>query len=272
VVSRENDNTRSSGILVTRGVTPSFPPGALSITLRDDGTHKMEARLHLHYDVCPTWLELSLRHLVTAEEQHNAVLTAWKEHNRQAAAAALDSEFQAGMQAAISGCISLDAFYANLKELITLPEDIRKQWAKRKTSRPARVAELFRRCFSMKSATATRVRDVLKQIYGFRDLTVHPSGKTEEAVLHPDLEVGVEWRFIAFGFPNVKEVVAGCLGMAAQLANKPKGTHKQLIQYCEGVRTRIDPIVEQWEERYGELYPKSNNKGSQADLNRMTSL
>lgn len=24
----------------------------------EDGTHKMEGRLHLHYDVCPTWLEL----------------------------------------------------------------------------------------------------------------------------------------------------------------------------------------------------------------------
>lgn len=144
MVPRETDNIPPSGIFVTRGVTPSFPPGALSMTLRDDGTHTMEARLHLHYDVCPMWLELSLRHLVTAEEQHNAVLTAWKANNREAAAAALDSEFQAGMPAAISGCISLDALYANVKELITLSEDVRRRWAKNKTSRPARVAELFR--------------------------------------------------------------------------------------------------------------------------------
>lgn len=256
-MTNESESTSAQkGILITRGVTPSFPPGALSITVHEDGTHSMQARLHLHYDVCPTWLELAFGHLMNAEEQHKLLLSVCKTDSREAAAA-LDREFQAGMQAAIAACISLDALYANVKELITLSDDIRRAWAKRKTSRPARVAEVFRRGFSMKQATAIRVRDVLLQIYGFRDFTVHPSGETEEAVLHPDLGVGVEWRFVAFGFTNVKEVVAGCLGMVAQLVNKPKGTHKRLIQYCEGVRPRINPIVAQWEKQYEGLYPKT---------------
>lgn len=43
--------TQAAGILITRGVTASFPPGTLSNKLRQDGTHEMEAKLHLHYDV-----------------------------------------------------------------------------------------------------------------------------------------------------------------------------------------------------------------------------
>lgn len=104
-----------------------------------------------------------------------------------------------------------------------------------------------------------RLRDILVQIYGFRDLTVHPSGETKEAVLHPDLGVGVEWRFLSFGFTNSKEVVAGCLSIAAQLIHKPKNSHKRLLQYCEGVRPRIDAIVSEWEGRYGLLYPRKDS-------------
>jgi hypothetical protein len=246
------------GILVTRGVTPSFPPGAISIKINEDGSHSMSARLHLHYDVCPTWLELAVGHLISAEEHHNILLANLSVDSRKVAGEALDLEFRAAMQAGIAASISLDALYANVKETITSPDDVRRAWTKRKTSRPARVAEVFRRGFSIKHSTADRVREVLVQIYGFRDLTVHPSGQSEEAVLHPDVGAGVEWRFVAFSFTNVKEVVAGCLSMVAQLVNKPKRTNKRLIHYCDGVRPRIDVLVKEWEKRYEQLYERPN--------------
>lgn len=75
---------------------------------------------------------------------------------------------------------------------------------------------------------------------------MHPSGQSEEAVLHPDLGAGVEWRFVAFSFTNVKEVVAGCLSMVAQLVSKPKRTNKRLIHCCDGVRPHIDVLFRDW--------------------------
>ena len=65
----------------------------------------MEARLHLHYDICPKWLELSLRHLIDAQEQRDIVLTAWKAQDREAATAALDLDFQAGAKEFNTGSI-----------------------------------------------------------------------------------------------------------------------------------------------------------------------
>ena len=120
----------------------------------------------------------------------------------------------------------------------------------------------------MKQATASRLRDVLGQTYGFRDLTVHPSGETKESVLHPDLGVGVEWRFFSFGFTNVKEVVAGCLSMTAQLLQNPKSTHRRLKQYCEGPRSRIEPVVVQWEARYGPLFRRKEGNAPSQETHR----
>src|SRR5688572_14973785 len=156
-----------TGILITRGVTPSFPPGAISIAIREDGTHEMSARLHLHYDVCPTWLELAFGNLLAAEDHHSVLLANLNTESRKTAGVALDLEFRSAMQAGIAACIALDALYANVKERISLSDDIRRAWAKRKTSRPARVAEVFRRGFSMKQASAIRVREILMKIYGF---------------------------------------------------------------------------------------------------------
>ena len=103
----------------------------------------MDARLHLHYDVCPTWLELALRHLICAEDEHKTLLSTWSSGGQDEAARVLEAEFQSGMQAATAACIALDALYANVKDLIPIPDEMKNGWVKRKTSRPAQVAEVF---------------------------------------------------------------------------------------------------------------------------------
>lgn len=224
------------------------------MTVRKGGASGLHGRLHLHYDVCPTWLEIALAHLIRAEEEHTVLLSHWVSGRRDEASRSLEAEFRSGMQAATAACTSLDALYANVKELIPIPDEMGKAWAKNRTPREAQVAEVLRRGFSMTQSSASRLRDVVTKIYDFRGLTVHPSPKTKEPVLHPDIGVGVEWRFRSFSFANVKEIVGGCLSITAQLIQRPKKTHKRVTHYCEGMRSRIEPLVVQWETRFGTLY------------------
>jgi len=255
----ESSSGESKGIMISRGVTPSFPPGALSFFRGPDGTLQSDARLHLRFDVCPVWLEISLDHLQRAEREHQNLIVAWRDQKSDEAALAMESEFRAGVQATASACIALDAFYANVREYIPIPEEMQRGWLKKKNSRAFQLAEVLRRGFTMKTDTADRVRDIVKQIYDFRDLAIHPSGKTKEAVLHPDLQVGVEWRFISFGFTNVKEVVAGCLSLVAQLVEKPKPNLSELVFYCTGVRPNLGPVVASWEAHYGILFKRAGS-------------
>jgi hypothetical protein len=62
-----------------------------------------------------------------------------------------------------------------------------------RTARYSQVAEVIRRAFNLKRNGVRLLLENLKKIYRLRDLAVHPSGKVQEALLHPELGVGVEW-------------------------------------------------------------------------------
>jgi hypothetical protein len=47
----------------------------------------------------------------------------------------------------------------------------------------------------------------VKEIYKFRDQAVHPSAAMEEAILHPEINVGVERRFVVFRYENAFQIV-----------------------------------------------------------------
>lgn len=49
------------------------------------------------------------------------------------------------------------------------------------------------RTFTFKPKGASALRANLKAIYRYRDLAVHPSGRIEAPMLHPELDLGMEW-------------------------------------------------------------------------------
>lgn len=54
-----------AGIYITKGMTLALPK--FSISIRGDGTVEAEpVVLHVRYDVCPTWMKLTVRHLEVA--------------------------------------------------------------------------------------------------------------------------------------------------------------------------------------------------------------
>jgi len=56
-----------TGIFISRGMTVAVPAGGLTIGIGDDGNFTGNLTLHVRFDVCPTWTELSLRHLQEAK-------------------------------------------------------------------------------------------------------------------------------------------------------------------------------------------------------------
>jgi hypothetical protein len=83
------------------------------------------------------------------------------------------------------------------------------------------------------------LRDNLKEIYRFRDMAVHPSGRIQAALLHPDLNVGVEWRFVYFRASNVRALVNAATGIVWQLAHHGKPTTAKVVNYINGLRARL---------------------------------
>jgi hypothetical protein len=59
----------SAGVFITRGITVSIPKGGFTLTVDEQGKVNTNVLIHVHYDVCPTWLYLAARHLSDANER-----------------------------------------------------------------------------------------------------------------------------------------------------------------------------------------------------------
>jgi len=111
------------------------------------------------------------------------------------------------MQAVVSAAIALDAFYSVIKTHILLPPNLIARWRTKRTPRYSQVTEVLRRAFHLRAKPTATLRQNLKFIYHLRNLAVHPSGKIESPLLHPEIKVGVEWRFAYFRAQTAELVV-----------------------------------------------------------------
>lgn len=233
-----------SGVFIAKGMRVSIPPGGLVIGLGGDGKPTASCTLHVHFDVCPTWIDLAFTHLKTAQECKQARIAAWSAADENAKAASLEREFESSMQAIMSAAIAVDAFYASIQDKISLPPSLLERWRNGKTSRYAQIAEVLRRAFKLKPAGAKILRQNLKEIMRFRDLAIHPPAKLGEALLHPELNVGVEWRFVYFRFDNANAIAREATRVIQVLVNKGKPSTPEVQRYCEDLRPRIQAYNE----------------------------
>ena len=121
------------------------------------------------------------------------------------------------------------------------------QWRTKRTSRYSQVTEVLRRGFHLKPKGTRTLRQHVKEIYRFRDLAVHPSGKIEAPLLHAELQVGVEWRFAYFQATNAEGLVNAATAIIWDLANNGKLTDERILAYAKGLRHRL-----------GELFPSGH--------------
>lgn len=217
----------------------SIPAGGLAIGIGGDGNFTGNLTLHVRFDVCPTWVELSLRHLEEAKAKRADREAAWAGTNEGLKASTLEREFEASMQAVMSAAIAFDAFYSIMQTHVVLPPSLVDRWRTKRTSRYSQVTEVLRRAFHLKTKGTAALRQNLKEIYRFRDLAVHPSGKIEAPILHPELNVGVEWRFACFRTQNAELVVNTATWILWDLAHGGKSKDSKIVEYMNNLKLRL---------------------------------
>jgi hypothetical protein len=226
-------------VFISRGMTVAVPAGGLTLGMDDHGNVTGNLTLHVRFDVCPTWSELALRHLEDAKAKRAAREAAWAGSNEEHKAATLEREFEASMQAIMAATIAIDAFYAIIQTHVQLPTSLINQWRTKRTSRYSQVTEVLRRAFQLKPKGTAALRQNLKEIYRLRDLAVHPSGKIEAPILHPEINVGVEWRFAYFRAHNAELVVNAATWILWDLAHGGKPKDSKIAEYMAGLRQRL---------------------------------
>lgn len=94
------------GILITKGVTPGFPPGALKIFHDNTGVIKLDANLHLHLDLVTFWLRISLDSFTLAKVAWKKAKDILKENPDNIPMEYLEEDFRQSMIVVISCAIS----------------------------------------------------------------------------------------------------------------------------------------------------------------------
>jgi hypothetical protein len=143
--------------------------------------------------VVPTWLGIAIAHAQKAQKCHAHLLEVWTGTNKDKKLRALEAEFNRSMQSIVAAATTFEALFANLKP-ICLPPETLQQWKAKRPKRFSQVAQLLRIAFSLSESDQTAVSGSLKEIYKARDEAVHPPGTAQRSLLHPELNVGVEWR------------------------------------------------------------------------------
>lgn len=233
-----------AGVFITREMQLSIPAGGLKIALGPDGPAPSLV-LHVHFDVCPMWCELAIAHLKTAKAWQADRITAWQSTGDTPAVVeektrTLEREFESSLQAIMASAIALDALYAAVQPNVALEEALVKKWRDARTARYSQVTEVVRRAFKLKTNGTKTLRQSLKRIYRLRDLAVHPSGRLQEAILHPELNVGVEWRFAYFRAANAESVVNATTAMLWDLSNQGKPANEKIENDVKGLKARMN--------------------------------
>jgi hypothetical protein len=231
-----------TGVRISKGMTVGVRE--FSIRLRADGTFAGDpVILHVLFDVCPTWIRLANRHSAVARKTQAERQAKWQCADEDTRSQLLEDEFESSMQAMVSATIAWDALYSIVREHVEIPPAMLDRWRKGGTARYTQVAEVVRRAFGLKPKGAAALRSNLKEIFRCRDRAVHPSGKLEPAVNHPELDVGVEWRFAFYRAGNANFVVSVATAMLWDLAHQGKPKSDKVASYQQVLASKLQEFL-----------------------------
>jgi len=219
-----------------------MPAGDLVVAVGEDSEPANSPNSRVHFDFCPTWLELAIRHLSDAQVAQGARIETWKDADEYSKTGALEWEFGASIQAIMASGIAVDAFYAVVQSRVHLPQSLIDEWRDKRTPRYIQVSEVLRRAFSLEPKNVSSLRQTLAEIFRFRDLAIDPSGKMDAQILHPELGVGVEWRFAYFRCENALLIVRATLRIISELAAAGRPQDADLQKYMDALRSSVLPL------------------------------
>lgn len=254
------DGPKNLGVFITQGVQL----GLKGLSLRKNSDGKIEVspvEVQLGLNVCPIWLDISFEHLRAAEKANERLLAAHEADNNQELGTALQDQFRSGMQSIVANATALDAYYASVKKHSTIPEALTKKWRKNRTARYKQIAETFRLVCDLKQVSYKEIRRCLEVIYKFRDWAVHPQPGLKDAEFYEAINRGTEWRFVAFNFPNAREISKGTLAILIHTSKNLRGDQPDsLREYCDVLRGELGTRRTAWEHHYGALSPTQRDK------------
>jgi hypothetical protein len=260
----ENPKTRtftrpSGGVHISRGVRLRIPVGGLVIQTGSGKSPNMEVKaVELQLDTCVHWLEIALEHLANARLAHEALCAELP--NSPELGNILDREFKASVQATFAAATFFEALYAASVERNPPKKPFAPRNPKKRPTRYAIVTEQLRRSFGLKKQGTANLRSVLSEVYRFRDQAVHPSAAFSEPVLHPELNVGVERRFVMFSSINAHQLVRAALAFSKILPSRDLTRQPKDIQDLGAYLLEVClPLHALWEQRYGPLLDSPPN-------------
>jgi hypothetical protein len=244
--------------MINRGTT--FGVSNFSLTIGPDGAIESDATFTLSLDLTPYWLEIAVVQARQALADHAELLDAFRVEDQVRIDKAMEAECKASMQTFAAAAIALDAFYARVKEDVPIPPELVAQWRANGAARYKQITELFRRSFRVGNRSAVMLRKHIREIFDWRDRTVHPPAMAGQPVFYEELSVGTEWRFVVFRAHNARLIAGSALSIVAQLLARPRSEHVALSKYCVSALTNIQPTLDAWEKEFGTLYDRSASR------------
>lgn len=206
------------GVFVTSGMDVRIR----NISINFDTGEIPPVTIEVRLDTWNHWLGIAHSESARAVESTQAVNNALSSGDDEALNFALEEEFRRSLVAISAAVFALDAFYASVKERYgTHPQAA--QWRDGKLARYKQVAETFRWAWNIRPERAREIRDVLRQLYNVRDVATHAPAEFREPIHRPDIDRGVEWRFVQFRADTAtSSVTASTEIIEALLANIDK--------------------------------------------------
>ena len=133
-----------SSLFVSRPMPAPIPADSSTVSIGENRKPASSLPAHAHFDVCPTWLELAIRHLSDAQVAQVARVAAWKGADENSKAGALEWEFEASMQAIMASAIAIDAFSAVVQAKMQLPQSVIDEGREKRVPRHDQIAGHFR--------------------------------------------------------------------------------------------------------------------------------
>src|SRR5690606_5843659 len=107
-------------------------------------------------------------------------------------------EFKFSIQSVIGAGTCIDALYDVLIPLVKIDEGTRLAWKRNRTARHIVVFEVLRTAFVMKNSLLDSFRETIRVVYKLRGLAAHPTSSEFPMMVHPDLNLLMDWRLANF--------------------------------------------------------------------------
>jgi len=158
-------------------------------------------------------------------------------------------ELRVAVRAMTSAAFAVDGFYASVKSRAG-EHPQQPAWRQNRTARYAQVAETLRYHLKVRTSDSTRLlRERVEEVFRFRDWAVHPSSEFKELVYRPDIDVSVDWHFVAFSATNAVAAVGKTVQLFDHMVKKLDGVDvaAELAEWKPYARKAMDHLLDEYE-------------------------